>query len=59
MRDVAEGPQTLLGIDRALAQREKDPLLEGRRILVADDTAKVRKITLIKWVTPSCKPANT
>ena len=44
MSDVAEGPQTLLGVDRAMAQRETEPLLEGRRVLVADDHPKIRKI---------------
>lgn len=44
MKDVAEGPQTLLGVERALAKREKDPLLLGKRVLVADDQAKIRKI---------------
>jgi len=44
MRDVASGPQTILGVDRALHQRGSDPVLEGRRILVADDSPKIRKV---------------
>ncbi|RMH13358.1 MAG: response regulator [Planctomycetota bacterium] len=44
MRDVAAGPQTLLGVERALADPCEDPLLAGRRILVADDQPKIRKI---------------
>ncbi len=44
MRDVASGPQTLLGVDRAMLQREKDPALVGKRVLIADDAAKVRKV---------------
>ncbi|MEZ6244224.1 MAG: GAF domain-containing protein [Phycisphaerales bacterium] len=44
MRDVASGPQTLLGVDRAMLQREQDPALTGKRVLVADDAAKVRKV---------------
>jgi two-component system, sensor histidine kinase SagS len=44
VRDVAAGPQTLLGVERALRERKADPALVGKRILVADDTAKVRRI---------------
>jgi len=41
---VSEGPQNLLGVDEALTQREKDPLLIGKRVLVVDDNPKIRKI---------------
>lgn len=44
VKDVAAGPQTLLGVERAMAVREKDPVLSGRRVLVADDEPKVRRI---------------
>jgi len=44
MRCVSEGPQNLLGVDEALIQREKDPLLIGKRVLVVDDNPKIRKI---------------
>ncbi|MCC6678340.1 MAG: response regulator [Phycisphaerales bacterium] len=44
VRDVAAGPTTLLGVDRALADRTRDPALEGRRILVADDEPRIRRI---------------
>lgn len=44
MRDAAEGPTTLLGVERALEQREVDPALAGRRVLVADDQSKIRRI---------------
>ncbi len=44
MRDVASGPQTLLGVDRAMLHREKDPAIAGKRVLVADDAQKVRKV---------------
>ncbi len=44
VRDVASGPQTLLGVERAMLEREREPLLENRRILVADDEARVRRI---------------
>ncbi|MEM1329231.1 MAG: response regulator [Planctomycetota bacterium] len=44
VRDVAEGPQTLLGVEQALQRRAKDPLLLGRRVLVADDALKIRRV---------------
>jgi len=42
--DVAAGPQTLVGVDRAMASCDVDPLLSGRRVLVADDEPKIRKV---------------
>ncbi|MEZ6233607.1 MAG: response regulator [Phycisphaerales bacterium] len=44
VRECATGPQTLLGVDRALAAREKDPVLLGRRVLIADNEEKIRRI---------------
>lgn len=44
VRNVASGPQTLLGVDRALRDHKRDPALVGRRILVADDATKIRRI---------------
>tara|TARA_A100001391_G_scaffold193719_1_gene169323 strand:+ start:1026 stop:2639 length:1614 start_codon:yes stop_codon:yes gene_type:complete len=44
VKSVASGPQTLLGVDRAMLQREKDPELIGKRVLVVDDNPKIRKI---------------
>lgn len=44
MKNVAAGPQTLLGVERAMAERKHDPLMVGRRILVADDEASIRRI---------------
>lgn len=44
VRNMADGPQTLLGVDRALGQRAEDPVLKGRRVLVADDESKIRRI---------------
>lgn len=41
---VAEGPQTLLGIERALEVRGHDPVLAGKRALVADDEQKICKV---------------
>jgi CheY-like chemotaxis protein len=44
VRSVASGPQTLLGVDKAMLEREKDPGLIGKRVLIADDNKKIRKI---------------
>lgn len=44
VREVGAGPQTLLGIERALASQRQEPWLVGRRILVADDEAKIRRV---------------
>jgi len=44
IRGVAEGPQSLLGVERAMQQRDPDPELAGRRLLVADDQEKIRKV---------------
>ncbi|MDF1808193.1 MAG: response regulator [Phycisphaerales bacterium] len=44
VKSVASGPQTLLGVDKALLEREKDPKLIGKRVLVVDDNQKIRKI---------------
>ncbi len=41
---VSEGPQNLLGVDSAFNQREQDPALIGKRVLVVDDNPKIRKI---------------
>jgi len=44
MKDVAAGPATILGADRSIAQATIDPQLLGRRVLVADDDARIRQI---------------
>lgn len=44
MRRVAEGPRALLGVERAMTSTEKEPLIEGRRVLVADDEPAVRRV---------------
>ena len=44
LREVAEGPKSLAGVDRAGQDHTADPLLEGKRILVADDEEKIRKV---------------
>ena len=42
--NVAAGPQTLLGVDRALSEKNEDPVLKGKRALVADDEHKICKV---------------
>ena len=42
--NVAQGPQTLLGVDRALSDKREDPVLRGKRALVADDEHKICKV---------------
>ena len=44
VENVASGPQTLLGVDEAMANSAVDPLLAGKRVLIADDEAKIRRI---------------
>ncbi len=44
VREVATGPQTLLGVEKALENRTLDPVLQGRRVLIADDQPKIRQI---------------
>lgn len=44
MRRVAEGPRALLGVERALSSTETEPLIKGRRVLVADDEPAVRRV---------------
>lgn len=44
VREVASGPQTLLGVEKAMENRAIDPVIAGRRVLVADDQPKIRQI---------------
>lgn len=44
VKSVASGPQTLLGVDEAMQNREQDPAMAGKRILIADDHPKIRKV---------------
>lgn len=41
--ECAAGPASLLGVERALAEKGSDPLIAGKRILVADDEGRIRK----------------
>ena len=40
---ATSGPQTILGVDEVMREGQKDPFLEGKRILVADDEASIRE----------------
>lgn len=42
--DCAQGPTTLLGVEKALADKTVDPLFENRQVLIADDEPKIRQI---------------
>lgn len=44
VKEVALGPTTLLGVEKALADKTQDPAMAGKRVLVADDEAKIRRI---------------
>ncbi|MFO0829000.1 MAG: response regulator [Phycisphaerales bacterium] len=39
---ATSGPQTILGVEEVLREGERDPLLVGKRVLVADDEASIR-----------------
>ncbi|MFO0873477.1 MAG: response regulator [Phycisphaerales bacterium] len=43
MEACSAGPQTLLGVEEALASGGVDPLIAGRRVLVADDEPLIRQ----------------
>lgn len=42
-KDVAAGPTMILGADKALSGAAVDPLIVGKRILVADDDSRIRQ----------------
>lgn len=42
--ECAAGPTTLLGVERAMSDTTADPLFKGKRVLVADDEPKIRRI---------------
>lgn len=44
VKDCAAGPQTLLGVEKAMADKSVDPLLSRKRVLIADDAPKIRRI---------------
>jgi CheY-like chemotaxis protein len=41
VKDVAEGPRSLLGVDEELRSRRYDPVLGQRRVLVADNEQRI------------------
>ncbi|TVQ30641.1 MAG: response regulator [Phycisphaeraceae bacterium] len=43
IRDVARGPRTILGAERALREEGVEPGFSGRRVLVADDEPTIRE----------------
>jgi len=43
VRNVARGPQTLLGIEEAIEKSEVDPALAGKRVLVVDNEQLMRE----------------
>jgi len=44
VRDVASGPQTILGVDGDLERARPEPMLVGRRVMVVDDHRDVRRM---------------
>jgi len=44
VKEVAAGPRSILGVDRAFLERGPDPALIDKRILIADDEAGIRRI---------------
>jgi CheY-like chemotaxis protein len=44
MKECAVGPQSLLDVERAMADRSLDPVLDGKYVLVADDEPNIRRI---------------
>jgi two-component system, sensor histidine kinase SagS len=43
IKEVAEGPKTITGVDAAAPEKARDPVLAGKRILVADDEPNIRQ----------------
>lgn len=44
VKEAANGPQNILGADKALADLAIDPTFAGKNVLVADDEPKIRQI---------------
>ncbi len=44
VKECAAGPASLLGVEKALADKASDPLLAGKRVLIADDEPRIRRI---------------
>jgi len=43
VREAAEGPQHILGAEKAIADQNIDPTFAGKRVLVADDELRIRQ----------------
>ena len=43
VKEAGEGPKTILGVPGDAAHTTADPLLEGKRVLVADDEPNIRQ----------------
>lgn len=43
LQECAAGPASLLGVEKALSHKGPDPLLQGKRVLIADDEPRIRK----------------
>jgi CheY-like chemotaxis protein/putative methionine-R-sulfoxide reductase with GAF domain len=56
LASVAEGPRTLLGVERAMAEAGMDPVLGGKRALVADDEQKIVKVIEAVLTARGCEP---
>lgn len=44
LESVSAGPQTLLGVEKAMSEIRPEPMLQGRLVLVADDEPNMRRI---------------
>ncbi len=44
IQECAAGPASLLGVEQAMADKSQDPILRGKRVLVADDEPRIRRI---------------
>lgn len=52
---ATSGPQTILGVDEVLREGQRDPLLTGKRVLVADDEAAIRDTIVEVLVQKGCE----
>lgn len=42
VKEVSKGARSILGVDQELANSSEDPIVSGRRVLVADDDEEIR-----------------
>lgn len=64
IKECAAGPSSLIGVEQALADKRVDPLLVSKRVLIADDDARIRKtigdvLTLRGCVVTVCENGGT